>query len=140
MTRKLDKEHLEQIQKLREQFSQITSTIGSITIEEIVLKRQLDKLQQEQERFLNQLDALQTQESELIEKMRERYGEGQINVCGEGGNIERGDLIVTSSIPGKGMKQADDIVRSYTVAKARESMTFSSSTEVKLVACEYFSG
>jgi chromosome segregation ATPase len=81
MTRKLDKEHLEQIQKLREQFSQITSTIGSITIEEIVLKRQLDKLQQEQERFLNQLDALQTQESELIEKMRERYGEGQINVA-----------------------------------------------------------
>ena len=81
MTRKLDKEHLEQIQKLREQFSQITSTIGSITIEEIVLKRQLDKLQQEQERFLNQLDALQMQESELIEKMRERYGEGQINVA-----------------------------------------------------------
>ena len=81
MTRKLDKEHLDQIQKLREQFSQITSTIGSITIEEIVLKRQLDKLQQEQERFLNQLDALQTQESELIEKMRERYGEGQINVA-----------------------------------------------------------
>lgn len=81
MTRKLDKEHLEEIQKLREQFSQITSTIGSITIEEIVLKRQLDKLQQEQERFLNQLDALQTQESELIEKMRERYGEGQINVA-----------------------------------------------------------
>ena len=81
MTRKLDKEHLDQIQKLREQFSQITSTIGSITIEEIVLKRQLDKLQQEQERFLNQLDALQMQESELIEKMRERYGEGQINVA-----------------------------------------------------------
>lgn len=81
MTRKLDKEHLEEIQKLREQFSQITSTIGSITIEEIVLKRQLDKLQQEQERFLNQLDALQTQESELIEKMRARYGEGQINVA-----------------------------------------------------------
>ena len=67
-------------------------------------------------------------------------GEGQINVCGEGGNIERGDLIVTSSIPGKGMKQADDIVRSYTVAKARESMTFSSSTEVKMIACIYLSG
>lgn len=81
MTRKLDKEHLEEIQKLREQFSQITSTIGSITIEEIVLKRQLDKLQQEQERFINQLDVLQTQESELIEKMRARYGEGQINVA-----------------------------------------------------------
>lgn len=67
-------------------------------------------------------------------------GEGQINVCGEGGNIERGDLIVTSSIPGKGMKQADDIVRAYTVAKARESVTFASNTEVKMVACVYLCG
>lgn len=67
-------------------------------------------------------------------------GEGQINVCGEGGNIAIGDLIVTSSIPGKGMKQGDDIVRSYTIAKARETVTFSSSTEVKMIACIYMSG
>lgn len=67
-------------------------------------------------------------------------GEGQINVCGEGGDFETGDLIVTSSMPGKGMKQADDIVRSYTVAKVREPVTFSSPTEVKQVACIYMCG
>lgn len=67
-------------------------------------------------------------------------GEGQINVCGENGNIEIGDLIVTSSIPGKGMKQDDDIVRSYTVAKARENVTFDSPTEVKMIACIYLCG
>jgi hypothetical protein len=67
-------------------------------------------------------------------------GEGQINVCNEGGNIEIGDLIVTSSMSGKGMKQSDDIVRSYTVAKARESATFASNTEVKQVACIYLCG
>jgi hypothetical protein len=67
-------------------------------------------------------------------------GEGQVNVCGENGNISKGDLIVTSSIPGKGMKQSDDIVRSYTVAKAREDVTFSSPTEVKQVACIYLCG
>jgi hypothetical protein len=67
-------------------------------------------------------------------------GEGQINVCGEGGDIQAGDLIVTSSIPGKGMKQADDILRAITVAKARESVTFSSPTEVKQIACIYLSG
>lgn len=67
-------------------------------------------------------------------------GEGQINVCGENGNIEIGDLIVSSSIAGKGMKQADDIIRSYTVAKARENVTFSSPTEVKQVACIYLCG
>lgn len=66
-------------------------------------------------------------------------GEGQINVCGEGGDIAAGDLIVTSSIPGKGMKQGDDIIRSYTVAKARESATFSAG-EVKQIACIYLCG
>lgn len=67
-------------------------------------------------------------------------GEGMMNVCGENGNIEIGDLIVTSSIPGKGMKQADDIVRSYTVAKARESVSFDSQSEVKQVSCIYICG
>ena len=67
-------------------------------------------------------------------------GEGQINVCGEGGDIQAGDLIVTYSTPGKGMKQADDIVRAITVAKARESVTFSSPTEVKQIACIYLCG
>ena len=67
-------------------------------------------------------------------------GEGTINVCGEGGNISIGDLIVTSSIAGKGMKQGDDIVRSITVAKARESVIFSGATDVKTIACIYLSG
>lgn len=67
-------------------------------------------------------------------------GEGQLLVCGENGPLEVGDLIVTSSLPGIGMKQADDIVRSYTVAKVREAVTFSSATEVKTVACIYLCG
>jgi hypothetical protein len=67
-------------------------------------------------------------------------GEGQINVCGENGNIAVGDLIVTSNTAGKGMKQADDLIRSYTVAKAREAATFSSPTDVQMIACIYVSG
>jgi hypothetical protein len=67
-------------------------------------------------------------------------GEGSINVCGEGGTIELGDLIVTSSVPGKGMRQSDDIVRSVTVAKARETVTFDSPTQVKQIACIYMCG
>jgi hypothetical protein len=67
-------------------------------------------------------------------------GEGQMNVCGEGGNIRRGDLIVASSMRGKGMRQADDIVRGYTVAKAREDVTFTHADEVKTVACIYLCG
>jgi hypothetical protein len=67
-------------------------------------------------------------------------GEGQINVIGENGNIQIGDLIVTSSVPGKGMKQTDDVVRSITVAKARENVTFATTTEEKQIACIYLAG
>jgi hypothetical protein len=67
-------------------------------------------------------------------------GEGLVNVCGENGNIEIGDYITTSSMPGKGMKQNDDLLHNYTVAKARENVTFSSPTEVKQIACSYHCG
>jgi hypothetical protein len=67
-------------------------------------------------------------------------GEGQVLVCGENGDIQAGDLIVTSSVIGVGMKQADNIVRSITVAKARESLTFLDTTTPKLIACIYLCG
>lgn len=67
-------------------------------------------------------------------------GEGQMNVVNEGGNIAVGDLIICSSTAGKGMRQPDGIVRSNTVARARESITFGGPDEVKLVACIYLCG
>jgi Putative phage tail protein len=68
-------------------------------------------------------------------------GEGQINVVNEGGDFAVGDLIVSSSTPGKGMRQSDDIVRSYTVAKIRESVQWNpGDPPVKMVACIYLCG
>lgn len=73
-------------------------------------------------------------------------GEGQVNVCGEGGNLSNGDLIVTSSIPGKGMRQnkedgtPDDVIRNITVAKVRGDWEFSSPDEIKMVPCIYLCG
>jgi hypothetical protein len=56
------------------------------------------------------------------------------------GNISVGDLIVASKLPGKGMKQEDDLVRSCTVAKSRESVKFDYPEQVKQVACIYMCG
>ena len=67
-------------------------------------------------------------------------GEGQINIVGEAGNLAAGDLIVASSTAGKGMKQSDNITRSHTVARVRESVSFSSTNEVKTAACIYLCG
>ena len=68
-------------------------------------------------------------------------GEGAINVCSENGNIEAGDYICSSSVPGKGMKQDDDLLHSYTVAKALESVDWEKEeTSVKMIACTYHCG
>ena len=51
-------------------------------------------------------------------------GEGAIWVSNINGNIENGDYITTSNIAGYGMKQDDDILHNYTVAKATMDCTF----------------
>jgi predicted transcriptional regulator len=81
MTKKLDKEHLEAIQKLQSDFAQNANALGNVSIEQIALQRRLDYLKSEQERVYSEFETLRQQEQDLLEKMRERYGEGQINIA-----------------------------------------------------------
>lgn len=63
-------------------------------------------------------------------------GEGCVLVCNEGGHLKNGDLIVSSSRPGIGMRARDDVIRSSTVAKITCNCIFSRD-EIKLVGCIY---
>jgi hypothetical protein len=51
-------------------------------------------------------------------------GEGCIWVCNINGNLENGDYITTCEIPGYGMKQDDDLLHNYTVAKITMDCSF----------------
>jgi hypothetical protein len=55
-------------------------------------------------------------------------GEGAIWVTNINGNIRNGDYITSSTVPGYGKKQDDDILHNYTVAKATMSCTFDLNT------------
>ena len=66
-------------------------------------------------------------------------GEGMINVCSENGNIEIGDYICSSNVRGKGMKQDDDLLHNYTVAKALESVDWSKETSTTKMISLYIS-
>lgn len=59
-------------------------------------------------------------------------GEGAINVCEENGNITIGDYIISSGTKGKGMKQNDDVMHSYTVAKAIASVDWNDDLDEKI--------
>ena len=77
-------------------------------------------------------------------------GEGRVLVTNAGGNVENGDYITSSLISGYGMKQEDDLLHSYTVAKCTESINWESITDtiehngqvykVYLSACTYHCG
>lgn len=57
-------------------------------------------------------------------------GEGGIWVTDEGGELEVGDLLCSSSTSGHAMRQADDLLRSYTVAKCTMPCKFSGDATV----------
>jgi len=79
-TRKLDKEHLEQIQTLQQGYADNANILGNIAIERHALRMRLDQIESEEHDKLQQIETLKQQESELIVKLRERYGEGEINI------------------------------------------------------------
>jgi predicted transcriptional regulator len=80
MTKKLDKEHLDAIQELRTKFAQNANILGSITIEEYAVTSQLKELETEKQRLIDQFRELRTEESALLTRLKDRYGDGQINI------------------------------------------------------------
>ncbi|MBI79875.1 MAG: hypothetical protein CMQ51_05585 [Gammaproteobacteria bacterium] len=65
-------------------------------------------------------------------------GDGHILVCSEGGDISVGDYVCSSNTEGHGMKQSDDLLHNYTVAKASEPVVWSEEDgTTKLIACTY---
>lgn len=71
-------------------------------------------------------------------------GEGCIWVCNANGNIENGDYISSCGTqPGYGMRQEDDLMHSYTVAKATENVEWDpniSGVQYALIGCTYHCG
>ena len=81
MTRKLDKEHLDALQQLRNSFAENANNLGAISLEQIAINRRLEFLNAQQDKLYSEFENLRKQEQELLEKMRERYGDGQINLA-----------------------------------------------------------
>lgn len=56
-------------------------------------------------------------------------GEGRVWVSDITGDIAAGDYITTSTLPGYGQRQGDDILHNYTLGKATETVDWDSVTE-----------
>ena len=80
MTKKLDKEHLDAITQLRNDFSQTTQLLGTVSIEEHMLESKLDIVKSQKSQLLNQFTRLQEREAELLDLLKESYGDGSVNI------------------------------------------------------------
>jgi len=80
MTRKLDKEHLDEIMQLRNSYNENALELGNLSIEFTIQEQRITMLKNEQMRCMDVYYELRKQETNLLEKMRERYGEGEINI------------------------------------------------------------
>ena len=80
-TKKLDKEHLEQIQQLQQQYAENANLIGNLSIEKFTLTRRIEEVKKLYNAELAKFDTIRLQEEALMEQLTKRYGDGSINIA-----------------------------------------------------------
>jgi chorismate-pyruvate lyase len=79
-TRKLDKTDVEQLTTLQESYQQVSQQIANCAIDEEFLTERLEQVQQEKRFQMQQFKDLRNKEEQLLEQLKEKYGEGQIDL------------------------------------------------------------
>ena len=80
MTRKLDKQDLEALTDMKESYQKIANVIANCTIDEELLQERLEEIQQEKRKQMHQFKELRSREEQILDQLKEKYGEGQINI------------------------------------------------------------
>jgi len=80
MSQKLNQEHLDAINKLQNDFSELTTKLGANTIDLEFLELQKKSLEDQKSTLLNEFSDLRVQENELLNTLKTHYGEGHVNI------------------------------------------------------------
>lgn len=81
MVKKLDKEHVEAITELQQSFSAVMRELGSITIDLEFLDSQKKAIEEKKSALISQFAQLRESEEQLMQTLKDRYGDGQINIA-----------------------------------------------------------
>ena len=79
-TKKLDKKDIDDMTNIRIQYQENNSKLGLITADEYFINTQLQQLTNAKSECFETLNKLRSNEQELIKKLEDKYGEGQINL------------------------------------------------------------
>tara|TARA_R100000951_G_scaffold80641_1_gene68444 strand:- start:1105 stop:1377 length:273 start_codon:yes stop_codon:yes gene_type:complete len=78
--KKLEKQHVTEIEQTRTKFAENNTEIALATKEIYAMQQRAQQLEAYQEQLLQQFQTLQSQETDLVNKLKEHYGEGQIDL------------------------------------------------------------
>ena len=78
--KKLEKQHVTEIEQIRTKFAENNTEIALATKEIYAMQQRTQQLEAYTEQLLQQFQTLQSQETDLVNKLKEHYGEGQIDL------------------------------------------------------------
>jgi len=79
-TKKIQKKDLESINQLQNQFNELTRQLGLLQIDEQMFQNQLKSIDDQKNNVFQQIDETRNAEEELLNSLKEKYGNGQINI------------------------------------------------------------
>ena len=77
---KIEKVDLDEINKLRDDYQNVTYAIGQLSVEKSLIKEQLEKLNLEISNQYNEYSALRTREENFAKDLEKKYGRGELNL------------------------------------------------------------
>jgi hypothetical protein len=79
-TKKLDKQDLDAIQSIGKRYDELTTTLGNLEIEKFTLSLRVEELEKLHASELTKFETIRLQEQDLMADLKERYGEGSIDI------------------------------------------------------------
>ena len=78
--KKLEKTDLDSLIQIRQQYQDNNMQLGMISSDEYLISEQLKQITEAKEKCFETLQNLRKQETELVQSLEDKYGEGQINM------------------------------------------------------------
>lgn len=78
--KKVDQTDIEKLKLLQTQYSELSTKLGQLKIEQLLVNQQVERLKQVEDTFTSEYFKLQSEEQKLAEEISKKYGNGQINI------------------------------------------------------------
>lgn len=88
---KFTDEELNEIENIQDKYQEVTARLGQISVERVLLEQKSEELTNTETIILSDLKTLQKQEKDMHIKLKEKYGQGTLN-------LQTGEFISTEIV------------------------------------------